>query len=126
MNDLKDPMSQLLILNRFNPDRFSAAGSKGRPTIAFSPYGFAGKRQCPGYRFAYIESSILLCTVLQKVIMIMYFIVTVCETSCLCVCVSHFYSLYLSFCGSDFDDTLWKCWNLGPIGIKVCLVVTSF
>lgn len=53
--------------DRFNPDRFSAEGSKGRPTIAFSPFGFAGRRQCPGYRFAYMEASVLLVTALQKV-----------------------------------------------------------
>lgn len=50
----------------FDPERFSPEKSKGRPTIAFSPYGFAGKRQCPAYRFAYVESSILMVTLLQR------------------------------------------------------------
>jgi cytochrome P450 family 20 subfamily A len=53
--------------NRFDPERFSEVNSKGRPTIAFSPFGFAGRRQCPGYRFAYVEASILLVTALTKV-----------------------------------------------------------
>ena len=26
-----------------------------------------------------------------------------------------FESLYLSNCGLDFDESWWKCWNLGPI-----------
>ena len=28
--------------------------------FAFQPFGFAGKRICPGYRFAYAETSIFL------------------------------------------------------------------
>lgn len=52
--------------DRFDPERFSPEGSRGRPTIAFSPYGFAGKRQCPGYRFAYVESSIMLAMIVQR------------------------------------------------------------
>ncbi|XP_076467312.1 cytochrome P450 20A1-like [Babylonia areolata] len=51
----------------FDPDRFSEKRSKGRPSIAFSPFGFAGRRQCPGYRFAYLEASIMLVTALRKV-----------------------------------------------------------
>lgn len=50
----------------FDPERFSEKRSKGRPTIAFSPFGFAGHRQCPGYRFAYVEAAIMLVTAMQK------------------------------------------------------------
>ncbi|XP_070211491.1 cytochrome P450 20A1-like isoform X2 [Littorina saxatilis] len=50
----------------FDPERFSEKKSKGRPTIAFSPYGFGGQRKCPGYRFAYVEASIIMVTALQK------------------------------------------------------------
>ena len=42
---------------------------------------------------------------------------------CVCVCVylsisvwlSRFYGLYLGYYGSEFDETWWNCWNLGPI-----------
>ncbi|KAK7476467.1 hypothetical protein BaRGS_00032302 [Batillaria attramentaria] len=51
---------------KFDPERFSPSNSRGRPAIAFSPYGFGGKRQCPGYRFAYVEASILLATIIQR------------------------------------------------------------
>ncbi|KAL8600514.1 hypothetical protein ACOMHN_005008 [Nucella lapillus] len=50
----------------FDPDRFSQERSKGRPTLAFSPFGFAGHRQCPGYRFAYVEATIMMVTALRK------------------------------------------------------------
>ncbi|XP_076460830.1 cytochrome P450 20A1-like isoform X2 [Babylonia areolata] len=50
----------------FDPDRFSERRSKGRPAIAFSPFGFAGHRQCPAYRFAYVEAAIMMVSALQK------------------------------------------------------------
>ncbi|XP_076460824.1 cytochrome P450 20A1-like [Babylonia areolata] len=50
----------------FDPDRFSEERSKGRPTLAFSPFGFGGGRQCPGYRFAYVEAAIMMVPALQK------------------------------------------------------------
>ena len=53
-------------LHRFDPDRFSEKRSKGRPSIVFSPFGFAGRRQCPAYRFAYLEASVMLVTAIQK------------------------------------------------------------
>ena len=34
--------------------------------MAFQPFGFAGKRVCPGYRFAYAEAMVCLVTVLRK------------------------------------------------------------
>ncbi|KAK7476474.1 hypothetical protein BaRGS_00032309 [Batillaria attramentaria] len=51
---------------KFDPERFSPKNSKGRPAFAFSPYGVGGQRQCPGYRFAYVEASILLATIIQR------------------------------------------------------------
>ncbi|XP_076460826.1 cytochrome P450 20A1-like [Babylonia areolata] len=50
----------------FDPDRFSEERSKGRPTLAFSPFGFAGNRKCPGYRLAYVMASIMMVSALQK------------------------------------------------------------
>ncbi|XP_013091417.2 cytochrome P450 20A1-like [Biomphalaria glabrata] len=52
--------------NKFDPDRFSVEQSKNRSPYAFSPFGFAGKRKCPGYKFAYMESSVLLSTLLRR------------------------------------------------------------
>lgn len=42
----------------FNPDRFDQENKKKLPTLAFSPFGFAGKRVCPGYRFAHYEATL--------------------------------------------------------------------
>ena len=51
---------------RFDPDRFSPANEKTRPSFAFEPFGFAGKRKCPGYRFSIVESVISLTWLLRK------------------------------------------------------------
>ncbi|KAL3831794.1 hypothetical protein ACJMK2_023498 [Sinanodonta woodiana] len=50
----------------FDPDRFSPENTKKRPALAFSPFGFAGKRICPGYRFSYAEASVCMVTLLKK------------------------------------------------------------
>jgi len=34
--------------------------------LAFSPFGFAGKRQCPGYKYAYLESTVLIANIIRK------------------------------------------------------------
>ncbi|CAH1789284.1 unnamed protein product [Owenia fusiformis] len=52
--------------NKFDPDRFSPENSKSRPDMAFQPFGFAGKRKCPGYRFAYVEVQVLVAEILRK------------------------------------------------------------
>lgn len=52
--------------NKFDPDRFTPENVKNRPTLAFQPFGFAGKRVCPGYRFAYAETTVCLVTLLRK------------------------------------------------------------
>ncbi|KAJ8313731.1 hypothetical protein KUTeg_008292, partial [Tegillarca granosa] len=48
-------------VNRFNPENV-----KSRPALAFQPFGFAGKRICPGYRFAYAEATVCLVPLLRK------------------------------------------------------------
>ncbi|XP_033762755.1 cytochrome P450 20A1-like [Pecten maximus] len=52
--------------NKFDPDRFSPENIKNRPPLSFQPFGFAGKRVCPGYRFAYAEATVCLVTLLRK------------------------------------------------------------
>ncbi|XP_033761523.1 cytochrome P450 20A1-like [Pecten maximus] len=51
--------------NKFDPDRFSPENIKKRPPLSFQPFGFAGKRVCPGYRFAYAEATVCLVTLLR-------------------------------------------------------------
>lgn len=51
---------------RFDPDRFSEENIKSRPAYAFQPYGFAGKRMCPGYNLANIGAIVLLVNILKK------------------------------------------------------------
>ncbi|XP_035663707.1 cytochrome P450 20A1-like [Branchiostoma floridae] len=46
--------------NKFDPERFDAESSKGRHKLAFQPFGFAGGRKCPGYKFSYAETSVFL------------------------------------------------------------------
>lgn len=52
--------------NKFDPGRFSPENSKSRPSFAFQPFGFAGKRTCPADNFAYVEATIGLVTILRK------------------------------------------------------------
>ncbi|GFO14577.1 cytochrome p450 20a1 [Plakobranchus ocellatus] len=33
---------------------------------AFPPFGFAGKRKCPGYKFVYIKATVFLTSVLRR------------------------------------------------------------
>nr|XP_054767680.1 cytochrome P450 20A1-like [Lytechinus pictus] len=49
----------------FNPENFSAANIKSRPRDAFQPFGFAGRRVCPGQQFAYKEVAIFLAIFLR-------------------------------------------------------------
>lgn len=44
---------------RFDPERFSEAGSTGRPRTAYVPFA-AGPRQCIGNEFALMEATIIL------------------------------------------------------------------
>ncbi|QCI68802.1 cytochrome P450 [Phreatobacter stygius] len=49
----------------FDPDRFSAEASKGRPRGAYLPFG-AGPRICIGASFAQIEAVVIFATMLRK------------------------------------------------------------
>lgn len=51
---------------RFDPDRFSPENSKTRGTYNFVPFGFAGKRKCPGYKLAYSEAAVLVATLIRR------------------------------------------------------------
>ena len=50
---------------QFNPDRFNPVNKKKLPTFAFSPFGFAGKRICPGYRFAQYEACLFIAGIIR-------------------------------------------------------------
>lgn len=52
--------------DRFDPDRFAPTHTKERPHLAFQPFGFAGKRICPGNRLAFVAIGVALATILQK------------------------------------------------------------
>lgn len=47
---------------RFDPDRFTDAGSEGRPKFAYYPFG-AGPRKCIGERFAQMEAVLVLAAI---------------------------------------------------------------
>lgn len=55
-----------LFFFRFDPDRFSPENKKNRQHLCFVPFGFSGKRVCPGERFAYTEATVLFCSILKK------------------------------------------------------------
>lgn len=50
----------------FDPERFTAARSAGRPTYAYFPFG-GGPRLCIGNNFAMMEAQLLLATIAQRV-----------------------------------------------------------
>ena len=54
------------VLCRFDPERFSPAESRQRHPLAFVPFGFAGKRKCPGYLFTYAEVGTFLIILLRR------------------------------------------------------------
>ena len=51
---------------RFDPERFSEDAVKVRPYLMYQPFGYAGKRTCPGSRFAKVEALVCLAIILQK------------------------------------------------------------
>lgn len=62
-NELLSSISEVLFLFfffRFDPDRFNEENSKERPSLAYQPFGFAGKRKCPGWRFSLAEGLVFL------------------------------------------------------------------
>ncbi|XP_074654338.1 cytochrome P450 20A1-like isoform X2 [Tubulanus polymorphus] len=50
----------------FDPERFSREQVKTRPPHAFEPFGFAGKRKCPGCKFAQNESYIYIARIIRR------------------------------------------------------------
>lgn len=48
------------MLFSFDPERFDEENKKSLPAFSFEPFGFAGKRVCPGSQLALAESSMLL------------------------------------------------------------------
>ncbi|XP_077869008.1 cytochrome P450 20A1-like [Saccoglossus kowalevskii] len=51
---------------RFIPERFLHENASTRHPFSFQPFGFAGKRKCPGYRIAYAEGAVFLATLCRK------------------------------------------------------------
>ncbi|XP_012256435.2 cytochrome P450 9e2-like [Athalia rosae] len=50
---------------KFDPDRFSPENKNNINPFAFIPFG-AGPRNCPGNRFALMETKLVLCSILRK------------------------------------------------------------
>ena len=51
---------------RFDPDRFSPENIKQLPSLAYQPFGFAGKRKCPGWRFSIAEGLVFLSVLIRR------------------------------------------------------------
>ncbi|XP_078377093.1 cytochrome P450 20A1-like [Oculina patagonica] len=51
---------------RFDPDRFSPENIKQLPSLAYQPFGFAGKRKCPGWRFSIAEGLVFLSVLIKR------------------------------------------------------------
>ncbi len=50
----------------FDPDRFSGENSKKRSPYAFQPFGFAGKRKCPGHKYSHHSVIVFLSIILRN------------------------------------------------------------
>lgn len=59
----KDMWSQAEV---FDPDRFADENIKSIPNCGFKPFGFAGKRQCPGSDLTNLAMTVLITTVCKK------------------------------------------------------------
>uniref|UniRef100_T1JCU8 Cytochrome P450 n=1 Tax=Strigamia maritima TaxID=126957 RepID=T1JCU8_STRMM len=46
--------------DKFDPTRFEPEAEKSRPSLSFSPFGFAGQRACPAKNFAVTEAIVYL------------------------------------------------------------------
>ena len=55
-----------VIFFRFDPDRFSSENIKELPSLAYQPFGFAGKRKCPGWRFSIAEGLVFLAVLIKR------------------------------------------------------------
>ena len=51
---------------RFDPERFSDKNRKSIPSCGFEPFGFAGKRKCPGYQLTYLEASVIISDLVRR------------------------------------------------------------
>lgn len=51
--------------DKFDPDRFSCENEAKLPPFSFEPFGFAGKRKCPGYNFSFAEVKVILSLLLR-------------------------------------------------------------
>nr|XP_006821877.1 PREDICTED: cytochrome P450 20A1-like [Saccoglossus kowalevskii] len=51
---------------RFIPERFLPENASTRHPFSFQPFGFAGKRKCPGYRITYAGGAVFLATLCRK------------------------------------------------------------
>ncbi|XP_071451147.1 cytochrome P450 20A1-like [Hetaerina americana] len=51
---------------RFDPSRFKEESVKSRPPLSFCPFGFAGKRKCPGETFSYVEGAVVVSNVILR------------------------------------------------------------
>ncbi|XP_077869007.1 cytochrome P450 20A1-like [Saccoglossus kowalevskii] len=51
---------------RFAQERFLPENASTRHPFSFQPFGFAGKRKCPGYRIAYAQGAVFLATLCRK------------------------------------------------------------
>ncbi|KAK7110170.1 cytochrome P450 20A1-like [Littorina saxatilis] len=52
--------------NKFDPDRFNVENSKNRDTLAFPPFGFAGKRHCPARDWVYLATSTIVASLINR------------------------------------------------------------
>jgi len=53
-------------VREFDPERFLRADViAARPPLAFSPFGFAGRRSCPAQRYAQVQACIILSAIVK-------------------------------------------------------------
>lgn len=50
----------------FNPDRFDEDGTNSRSKLAFQPFGFSGKRKCPGCDLVYVQLALYISVICTK------------------------------------------------------------
>ncbi|KAK2558775.1 Cytochrome P450 20A1 [Acropora cervicornis] len=51
---------------RFDPDRFNSDNLKKLPNLSYQPFGFAGKRKCPGWRLSIAEGLVFLSVLVKR------------------------------------------------------------
>ena len=56
----------IVLLPRFDPDRFAPGSPHGRRGLEFCPFGVPSRRKCPGYLFSYFEVAIFTAILLQR------------------------------------------------------------